>query len=203
MWVRVGYARVSTVGQDTAVQEQLLVGLGAERVFVDHGLTGKNRERPGLREAFAACRVGDTLVVTKLDRLARSVPDARDLADELSGKGVILQIGSSRYDPTDPVGRLLVNVLAMVAEFEGDLISARIREGMAAARANGKPRGRPPLLPAGREAKLVRMHQTGEHTVKELAEIFGIGRATVYRAIDRHHSRAQTVSAGEGADASG
>jgi DNA invertase Pin-like site-specific DNA recombinase len=98
----------------------------------------------------------------------------------LSGKGVVLQIGGSAYDPTDPVGRLLFNVLALVAEFEGDLISARTREGMAVARAKGRLRGR-----------LVRMHQTEERTVKELAEIFGIGRATVYRAIDRHNSRTQ------------
>jgi len=91
------------------------------RVYVDHGLTGTNRERPGLREALAACREGDTLVVTKLDRLARSLPDARAIADELTVRQVRLNLGGSVYDPTDPVGRLLFNVLAMVAEFESDL----------------------------------------------------------------------------------
>jgi DNA invertase Pin-like site-specific DNA recombinase len=84
---------------------------------VDHGLTGTSRVRPGLREALAACRTGDTLVVTKLDRLARSLPDARDIVEELTGRGVRLQLGGSVHDPTDPVGRLLFNVLAMVAEF--------------------------------------------------------------------------------------
>jgi hypothetical protein len=78
-------------------------------------LTGTSRERPGLREALAACRAGDTLVVTKLDRLARSLPDARDIVDELTRRQVRLQIGSSLHDPDDPVGRLLFNVLAMVA----------------------------------------------------------------------------------------
>ena len=92
-------------------------GRVAERIYVDHGLTGTNRERPGLREALAACRAGDSLVVTKLDRLARSLPDARAIADELTARRISLSLGGSVYDPTDAVGRLLFNVLAMVAEF--------------------------------------------------------------------------------------
>jgi DNA invertase Pin-like site-specific DNA recombinase len=90
-----------------------------------------------LRDAPAAVRAEDTLVVTKLDRLARSIRDARDLIDELTTRGVWLQIGGSVHDPNDPVGRLLLNVLAMVAEFEADLIRARTREGMAVAKARG------------------------------------------------------------------
>ncbi len=82
-----------------------------EHIFVDHGLTGTNRARPGLREAMAAVRAGDTLVVSTLDRLARSLPDARDIADELTAKGVSLSLGGSPYDPADAVGRLLFNVL--------------------------------------------------------------------------------------------
>jgi DNA invertase Pin-like site-specific DNA recombinase len=83
----VGYARCSTDQQDLTAQRDGLLGHGveAERIYVDHGLTGTNRERPGLREALAACRAGDTLV-TKLDRLARSVPDARAIADELTAR---------------------------------------------------------------------------------------------------------------------
>jgi DNA invertase Pin-like site-specific DNA recombinase len=115
----VGYARCSTDGQDLTVQREGLarLGVGPDRIYVDHGLTGTNRERPGLREALAACRSGDTLVVTKLDRLARSLPDARSIADELTTRQVKLNLGGSVYDPTDAVGRLLFNVLAMVAEF--------------------------------------------------------------------------------------
>jgi hypothetical protein len=90
-----------------------------ERIYVDHGLTGTNRERPGLREALAACRAGDTSVVTKVDRLARSLPDARSIADELTDRSVRLSLTASVYDPTDAVGRLLFNVLAIVAEFRG------------------------------------------------------------------------------------
>lgn len=84
--MKIGYARVSTNDQDLTAQRNALAALGVEEklIFVDHGLTGANRVRPGLREAMAACRAGDTLVVTKLDRLARSLFDAKDIADELS-----------------------------------------------------------------------------------------------------------------------
>ena len=112
----IGYARVSTDQQDLTSQRDGLAALGVavNRIYVDHGLTGTNRERPGLREALAACREGDTLVVTKLDRLARSLPDARAIADELTIRQVSLNLGGSVYNPNDPVGRLLFNVLAMV-----------------------------------------------------------------------------------------
>jgi DNA invertase Pin-like site-specific DNA recombinase len=104
------------------------------RIYVDHGLTGTNRDRPGLRLALAACQAGDTLVVTELDRLAHSLPDARGILAELTRRNVKLSHGGSIHDPTDPVGRLLFNVLATVAEFESDLIKMRTREGMKIAR---------------------------------------------------------------------
>ena len=129
--MKVGYARVFTAEQDLTVQRAALLRLGVteDRIYVDHGLTGAHRSRPGLREATAACWPGDTLVVTKLDRLARSLPDARDIADELTAKGVVPSLGGSEYDPTDPVGRLVFNAWSMVAEFESDLIRMRSREG--------------------------------------------------------------------------
>jgi DNA invertase Pin-like site-specific DNA recombinase len=128
--LKIGYARVSTDGQDLTAQRNALVALGveADRIYVDHGLTGTNRARPGLREAMAACRSGDMLVVTKLDRLARAVTDARDIVDELTRRQVKLNLGGSVHDPTDPVGRLLFNVLAMVAEFEAPLCQPLVRQ---------------------------------------------------------------------------
>src|SRR2546430_6934081 len=115
----VGYARCSTDEQDLTAQRDALSALGVKpnRVYVDKGLTGTNRARPGLREALAACRSGDTLVVTKLDRLARSVADAHAIVRELTGAGVKLNLGGSGHDPNDPVGKLLFTALAMVAEF--------------------------------------------------------------------------------------
>lgn len=187
----IGYARVSTAGQDLTAQREALAALGVDEanVHVDHGLTGTSRARPGLERAMAACRAGDVLVVTKLDRLARSLPDARSIADELSSRSVALQLGGSTYDPTDPVGRLLFNVLGMVAEFEADLIRARTREGMAIAKAKGRLRGKQPKLTPAQERHLVELHGGGKHTVAEIAALFGVGRSTVYRALERAATR--------------
>jgi excisionase family DNA binding protein len=187
----VGYARCSTDQQDLTAQRDALLGLGveAERIYVDHGLTGTNRERPGLREALAACRAGDTLVVTKLDRLARSLPDARAIADLLTTRQISLSLGGSVYDPTDAVGRLLFNVLAMVAE--SDLIRLRTREGMKIAKAKGRLRGKQPKLNRKQEAHLVSLVHSGEYSTLEVAELFGVGRSTVYRAIERQRLEAR------------
>jgi DNA invertase Pin-like site-specific DNA recombinase len=184
----IGYARCSTDQQDLTAQRDALAALGvaAARVYVDHGLTGTNRDRPGLREAMAACREGDTLVVAKLDRLARSLPDARAIADELTVRQVRLSLGASVYHPNDAVGRLLFNVLALVAEFESDLIRLRTREGMKVAKAKGRLRGKQPKLNPRQEAHLVALLESGEHSTAELADLFGVGRSTVYRAEQRH-----------------
>ena len=133
--LKIGYARVSTVDQDLTPQREALTARGVDpkRIYVDHGLTGTNRDPSGLRQALAACRSADTLAVTKLDRLARSVPDARDIVDELTANGVKLNIGGSVHDPTDPMGRLLFTTLSMIAELEADRARARTREGMAVA----------------------------------------------------------------------
>jgi len=124
----IGYARVSTNEQDLTAQQNAWEHLGARPslIYIDHGLTGTNRARPGLRVALAACRTGDTLVVAKLDRLARSLRDAKDIIDELTAKEAKLSIGGTVHDPSDPVGRLLFNVLAMVAEFESNLICGEL-----------------------------------------------------------------------------
>jgi len=142
-------------------------------VYVDHGLTGTNRGRPGLREALAACREGDTLVVTKLDRLARSLPDARAIADEVTVRQVRLNLGGSVCDPTDPVGRLLFSVLAMVAEFESDPIRLRTKKGMKVAKAKGRLRGKQPKLNHRQEAHLVALLKSGEYSTAEFADLFG------------------------------
>ncbi|MBC3762194.1 recombinase family protein [Quadrisphaera oryzae] len=191
----IGYARCSTDGQDLTAQRNALTDLGVEptRIYVDHGLTGTNRDRPGLREAMAACRDGDTLVVTKLDRLARSLPDARAILEELTTRQVRLSLGGSLHDPTDPVGRLLFNVLAMVAEFEADLIRMRTREGMKVARAKGHLRGKPPKLSRTQEAHLVELMGEGRHSATEVGELFSVSRATVYRAL-RRASMASTTN---------
>ncbi len=183
----IGYARCSTDKQDLAAQQAMLVELGVEpdRIYTDRGMTGTTRARPGLDQALAAVRSGDTLVVPKLDRLARSVPDARDIADTLVQRGVKLAIGVSVYNPGDPMGKMFFNILATFAEFEADLIRMRTREGMAIARAKGKLRGKKPKLSEKQQRELRRMHDTGDYSISDLAELFSVSRPTVYRTLSR------------------
>ena len=185
--VRIGYARCSTDSQDLTAQRSALVGLGVdpERIYTDHGFTGRTRARPGLDQALAAVRAGDTLVVTKLDRLARSVSDAREIADQLRAREVKLALGPSTHDPTDPMGKMFFNILATFAEFESDLIRMRTREGMVVARAKGKLRGKKPKLSDRQARELRRMYDTGDYSISDLAEVFSVSRPTVYRTLQR------------------
>ncbi|OBC02699.1 recombinase family protein [Gordonia sp. 852002-50395_SCH5434458] len=166
--MKIGYARCSTYGQDLTAQiDALTVRVVEEnQIHTDLGCPS------------------DELVVTKLDRLARSVSDARDIVEGLTDKGVKLRIGGSLHDPDDSTGRLLLNARAMVAEFEVDLVRACTREGVAVANAKGRLRGKK-KLPTNQECRLVQFFQSGEHTVGERAEDFGVSRATDYRADDR------------------
>jgi len=185
--ITIGYARCSTDKQDLAAQKAALEKLGVPsgRIYTDHGLTGTNRARPGLDQALAAVRSGDTLVVPKLDRLARSVPDARAIADTLAERGVKLALGTTVYDPADPMGKMFFNILATFAEFEADLIRLRTREGMVIARAKGKLRGKQPKLSDKQQNEMRRMHGTGEYSISDLAEVFSVSRPTVYRTLGR------------------
>jgi DNA invertase Pin-like site-specific DNA recombinase len=183
----VGFARVSTEQQDLTAQRDPLRALGVsdDRIYVDPGLTGTNRNRPGLEHALAACRSADTFVVTKLDRLARSLPDAHDILAEPTVRNVRMSMGGSIHDPTDPVGRLLFNVLAMVAEFEAELIRSRTREGMRVAKAKGHLRGKPPKLTANQAKHLVELSTWAPPGTAAWAELFGVGRSTLYRTLLR------------------
>jgi DNA invertase Pin-like site-specific DNA recombinase len=183
----IGYSRCPTVQQDLTAQREILAVLGVsdDRIYLDKGLTGTTRARPGLDQALAAVRSSDTLVMPKLDRLARSVPDARDIGDTLVARGVRLSLGGTIYDPADPISKMFFTMLAVFAEFEADLLKMRTREGMAVARSRGRLKGKQPKLSARQQAELARMHATGEYTIAELMEVFSIGRATVYRVLDR------------------
>src|SRR6476659_2482629 len=148
----IGYALCSTDKQDLAAQRAALekLGVAPERIYMDRGLTGANHARPGLDQALAAVRTGDTLVVPKLDRLARSVPDARAIADALVVRGVKLALGSSVYDPADPMGKMFFNILATFAEFEADLIRLRTREGMRSPAPGARSRASSPSCPTAK-----------------------------------------------------
>jgi DNA invertase Pin-like site-specific DNA recombinase len=179
----IGYARCSTDAQDLTAQRDRLreLGLAEERIYLDHELTGTNHKRPGLDQALAAVRGGDTLAVPKLDRLDRSVPDARAIGDDLAARGIKLSLSGQVYDPADPMGKMFFNILATFAEV--DLLRVRTREGMAVARAKASCAAKQPKLSARQQRELVRMAGTGEFTIADLAEVFTVSRATVYRTL--------------------
>lgn len=180
----IGYARTSTIDQKAGLEAQQrdLTAAGCTKVFSEH-LSSVDAKRPELARAVDYAREGDTFVVTKPDRLARSTKDLLGLLETLEEKGVRVRILSMDLDTTSPTGRLMLTVLGAVAAFERELMLERQREGIAKAKADGKYKGRKPTaaLMADEAIRLV----NGEGlTVTEAAKRLGIGRGSVYRALE-------------------
>jgi len=165
----IGYARVSTRDQHPEAQTDALSAGGCEKVFVDHA-SGILAKRPALDEALGYLRAGDTLVITKLDRLGRSVRNLKALADELQSRQVGLRALSQGIDTTTPGGRLFFHMLAAIAEFEHDLIVERTVDGLAAARARGRMGGPRFKMTSTKIAQARSMYDAGQHTVQQIAD---------------------------------
>lgn len=180
----IGYARVSTVEQEPALQLDALEAAGCSRVFADRA-SGAASERLELSRALDHLRAGDTLVVWKLDRLGRSLRHLIDTVAELEDRGVGFRSLHESIDTTTPSGRLIFHVFGALAEFERDLIRERTRAGLAAARARGRRGGRPPVMTEAKAALARQMYDSGEHTVAAIAATLGVSRATVYRTVAR------------------
>ena len=128
-------------------------------------------------------REGDTLVITKIDRLARSARDLHNIVHDLEQRSISLKVLDQDIDTRTPHGKAFLGMMATFAEFESDLIRMRTREGMAVARAKGKLRGKQPKLSPKQQTELKRMHETGDYSISDLAEVFSVSRATVYRTL--------------------
>lgn len=176
----VGYARVSTRDQHPEAQTDALTAVGCVELFVDHA-SGTLAQRPALGDALRYLREGDTLVVTKLDRLGRSVRNLKQVADDLQGRGVGLRALDQGIDTTTPGGRLFFHMLAAIAEFEHDLIVERTQDGLAAARARGRRGGPKFKMTPTKIGQAQAMYDAGQHTVQEIADTFGVSRPTIYR----------------------
>ena len=175
----IGYARVSTSGQDLEVQQQLLIEAGCDKLFVEKASGSSQQGRAELANALDYVREGDTFVVTRLDRLARSMSDLRDIIDRLTDKQVAFKaLQQGAIDTSSSSGRLMLNMLAAFAEFETDLRRERQREGIDKAKAAGVYRGRKKSID---EAEVMRLLGSGVGP-SEIAKRLGIGRASVYRA---------------------
>ncbi|OEH62170.1 DNA invertase [Arthrobacter sp. D2] len=176
----VGYARVSTRDQNPDSQTDALVAAGCEKIFVDQA-SGVLARRASLDTALDYLRPGDTLVVTKLDRLGRSVRNLKDLAQWLQDHGVGLKAISQGIDTTTPGGRLFFHLLAAIAEFEHDLIVERTQDGLAAARARGRTGGGRVKMTPTKTQQARSMYDQKIYTVREIAETLGVSRGTIYR----------------------
>lgn len=178
----VGYARVSTRDQNTALQLDALAGVGCERVFTEKA-SGSDRDRPELKAALSYLRAGDTLAVWKLDRLARSVRQLVETAADLEARGIGLKVLTQQIDTTSPGGKLVFHMFAALAEFERELIRERSKAGLDAARAAGRVGGRPPALDAKKLQKAKTMLRDPDMRVEDIAEELGVRPSTLYRHI--------------------
>lgn len=177
----VGYARVSSVGQSLEVQREQLQTAGCEKLFEEKRSGRTATDRPQLQAALEFVREGDTLVVTRLDRLARSITDLRQMVDGLAAKGVgfrCLQQGA--LDTTRSDGKLLLNILGSFAEFEADIRRERQMEGIAKAKSAGVYRGRKASIDTAAIRAAVEAGEKPAHVAKR----FGIARSSVYRVMD-------------------
>jgi DNA invertase Pin-like site-specific DNA recombinase len=182
---KIGYARVSTRGQNTDSQADELAAYGCDKIFTDK-VTGKLAERPELDKALAYLREGDVFVITRLSRAMRSLKHLIHLAEELRARGVGLVVLKQQIDTTTPTGRLVFHILGAIDEFQRELIVEGTRESLDAARARGRSGGRRPKLSDVNAAAVRRMYQAlgpdGRklHTVAEIAQTVGVHRSTVY-----------------------
>ncbi|MES0094586.1 recombinase family protein [Mesorhizobium sp. M0030] len=178
----VGYCRTSSIEQMAGYQAQLrdLKLQGCEKVFSEQ-VSSVNSNRPELERAIDFARESDVLVVTRLDRLARSVSDLSQIVARLEAKQVGLKILDMNIDTTSPTGRLLMNLVGSIAQFEREIMLARQREGIAKAKAEHKFKGRAPT--ARRKAsQILEMHLAGQGA-SQIAKIVKVGRSSVYRIL--------------------
>jgi DNA invertase Pin-like site-specific DNA recombinase len=181
--MRYGYARVSTSKQDTTIQVDALKAAGCNFIFTEK-VSGKSTNgRTEFKRLMKALKPGDTVVVTKLDRLARSSRDLLNILHELEeGACGFVSLGETWCDTTSDVGKLVVTIMSGIAEFERKLILSRTEAGILKAREQGKKFGRPSALDVGQKRKIAERYAAGE-TMAALAADYEVGEATIFRAL--------------------
>ena len=186
----VGYARVSTLDQNPRLQVGALRDAGCEKIYSEKAST-RSQRRPALEEALAYLRAGDTLVVWKLDRLARSLSQLIQTIDELRAADIGFHSLTEQLDTTTPAGRALFQISGAFAEFERSIIQERTRAGLAAARAAGKTLGRPSKLDPAKIKAARAMLRDPDLTIREIAQHLDVSRSTVYRHFPEGRTQAE------------
>jgi DNA invertase Pin-like site-specific DNA recombinase len=179
--VIIGYARVSTEDQHLDAQTSALEAAGAERIFAEK-ISGTKKFRPELNRMIEQLRDGDVVVVTKYDRLSRSLQDLLSIVEAVGEHGAGFRSLAEDIDTTTPAGRLVFHVFASIAQFERERISERTKEGLTAARKRGRLGGRPPALSSERSAEVVRLRDQEGRGIAELARLFQVSANTIRRA---------------------
>lgn len=177
----IGYARVSTAEQDTALQTDALRTVGCERIFEDT-VSGSKADRPGLAEALAYLREGDVLAVWRLDRLGRSLPHLIETIAALEARGVGFRSLTEAIDTTTPGGRLIFHVFGALGQFERDLIRERTKAGLASAAARGRKGGRKPVVTNDRLQRARELIDSGLN-VREAAGRIKVSKTALYAAL--------------------
>ena len=178
----IGYARVSTADQDLALQREALRGTGCQRIY-EEKISGAKRSRPELNRMLEQLRAGDVVIVSRLDRLARSTRDLLEIAEHLKqAEAGLRSLHEPWADTTSPAGRMVLTVFAGIAEFERELIQERTGSGRLAAKARGVRFGRPTKL-SGDQVKLAQRLIGEGHPVLEVAKLLKVHRTTLYRAL--------------------
>lgn len=183
--MKIGYARVSTKDQNLAMQRDALKAEGCERIF-EEKISGTKFERPELQRMLEQLREGDIVIIWKLDRLGRSLPDLVRLVSEIQAKGAGLKSLNDSIDTTTPQGKLTFHLFAALAEFEREIIVDRTKAGLSAARARGRVGGRPKGLSKKNQDKAIiaaALYSQGR-PVKEISEHLNISKSTLYRYLD-------------------
>ena len=179
--MRIGYARVSTIDQDPALQIRALDEARCEQIFTDHA-SGASRSRPQLERLFDVLRAGDTLVVWRFDRLGRSVSHLVEIVERLRARGVALESLTEGIDTNSPAGEAVFTVIAAFAQMERRLISERTRAGIAAARRNNRPWGKKSKFHDPETVRLVQsLLREGSLSKADIARKIGVHRGTFYR----------------------
>ena len=179
--MKIGYIRVSTQEQNTLRQEILMDQLGVDQVYIDKA-SGKNTSRPELQNLLEFVRKGDTVIVESISRFARNTRDLLNLVEQLTAKGVEFVSQKEAIDTTTPTGKFMLTIFGAVAELERTYLLQRQREGIAAAKVQGKYAGRKPVAHPDFE-RIVRQWQAGQCTAAEAWKKLGMSKATFYRHV--------------------